>query len=105
MKIWTILLNQCLLLLAVFLVRGLDDVDADASNNPNVNVQLMSTGETPTTFVKKKIDSHDVRAGWCNRFRIAPNLRIFGLLRPRKFHPSYCILTQPFQYPLTFSTH
>jgi len=52
----SILFQQCLLLLlALFLVRGIDDTDASESA-----VQTLSTGETPTAFVRKKIDSHDV---------------------------------------------
>ncbi len=52
----SILFQQCLLLLlALFLVRGIDDTDASESV-----VQTLSTGETPTAFVRKKIDSHDV---------------------------------------------
>jgi len=51
-----ILFQQCLLLLlALFLVRGIDDTDASESS-----VQTLSTGETPTAFVQKKIESHDV---------------------------------------------
>jgi len=51
-----ILFQQCLLLLlALFLVRGIDDTDASESA-----VQTLSTGETPRAFVQKKIDSHDV---------------------------------------------
>jgi hypothetical protein len=54
MKLATFL-NQSLLLLALFLVRGLGDADASDSD-----VQLMSTGETPRAFVRSKIDGHDV---------------------------------------------
>jgi len=57
MKLPSILFQQCLLLLLalLFLVRGIDDTDASTSS-----VQALSTGETPTTFVKHKIDTHDV---------------------------------------------
>jgi hypothetical protein len=44
-----------LLLASLFLAGGVDDVDA--SESP---MQTMSTGETPTAFVRDKIDSHDV---------------------------------------------
>jgi hypothetical protein len=44
-----------LLLATLLLAQGIDDVDA--SKSP---VQTMSTGETPTAFVRNKIDSHDV---------------------------------------------
>lgn len=51
------LFQQCLLLFLalLFLVRGIDDTDASESQ-----VQTLSTGETPTAFVRQKIDSHDV---------------------------------------------
>jgi hypothetical protein len=43
-----------LLLATLLLARGVEDVDASSP------VQTMSTGETPTAFVRNKIDSHDV---------------------------------------------
>jgi len=49
--------RQCfLLLLALIFVRGIDDTDASESTV----VQMLSSGESPTAFVQKKIDSHDV---------------------------------------------
>lgn len=52
----SILFQQCLLLvLAIFLVRGIDDTDASEST-----IQVLSTGETPAAFVRKKIDTHEV---------------------------------------------
>jgi len=48
--------QQCLLLLlALFLVRGIDDTDASETL-----VQTLSSGENPIAFVRNKIDSHDV---------------------------------------------
>ena len=57
MKIPSIVFQQCLLLLllALFLVRGIDDTDASESKTMS-----LSTGETPMAFVRNKIDSHDV---------------------------------------------
>ena len=55
MKIIKTILHHCLVfLLFVIFVRGQDE-KKDAPK-----VQLMSTGETPSEFVQKKIDSHDV---------------------------------------------
>jgi len=44
-----------LMLLALFWVRGVEDTDASESTIPT-----LSSGETPTAFVRQKIDSHDV---------------------------------------------
>jgi len=57
MKFPSILFQKSLLLLLAlfFLVRGIDDTDASTTT-----VQSLSTGETPTAFVQKKIDTHDV---------------------------------------------
>ena len=64
----SILIQQCLLLLlALFLVRGIDDTDASES------IQTLSTGETPTAFVQNKIDTHDVSVV-CNAVWHAPIL-------------------------------
>jgi len=51
------LFPQCLILLLaiVFLVRGIDDTDASESK-----IQTLSTGETPVSFVRQRIDTHDV---------------------------------------------
>ena len=50
MKIPSIVFQQCLLLLllALFLVRGIDDTDASESKTMS-----LSTGETPMAFVRK----------------------------------------------------
>ena len=54
----SILFQQCLLLLlALFLVNGIDDADASEER-----IQTLSSGETPMAFVRQKIDSHDVSA-------------------------------------------
>ena len=58
MKVIKTIFHHCLVfLLFVIFVRGQGDGKDDA---PPPKVQLMSTGETPTDFVQKKIDSHDV---------------------------------------------
>lgn len=52
----SILFQQCLLLLlAIFLVRGIDDTEASEST-----IQPLSTGETAAAFIQRKIDTHDV---------------------------------------------
>ena len=52
----SILFQQCLLLLlAIFLVRGIDDTDASEAT-----IQPLSTGETAAAFIQRKIDTHDV---------------------------------------------
>jgi len=56
MRIPSMIFQQCLLLLlALFLVRGIDDTDASETL-----VQTLSSGENPIAFVRNKIDSHDV---------------------------------------------
>jgi len=56
MRLPSLLLRECLLLLlALFVVRGVDDTDASESS-----IHTMSTGELPQAFVRSKIDSHDV---------------------------------------------
>jgi len=65
-SIITILVKKRLLLLLVvafFAVfsRGDDNTAGDtASNTDQDEVQLMSTGEVPSKYVRNKIDSHDV---------------------------------------------
>lgn len=44
-----------MLLVILFLVQGIDDTDASEEQ-----VQKLSTGEIPMSFVRHKIDSHDV---------------------------------------------
>lgn len=55
MRIFQLFYGFLVVLATFFLAHGVDGVDA--SEKP---AQTMSTGETPTAFVKNKIDSHDV---------------------------------------------
>ena len=62
MKFTSLVFQQCLLLLVtLFLVRGIDDTDASGEQ-----IQKLSSGETPTAFVRQKIDSHDVSYLCCS---------------------------------------
>lgn len=55
MRFFQMFYGFLVVLATFFLAHGVDDVDANEKP-----AQRMSTGETPTAFVKNKIDSHDV---------------------------------------------
>lgn len=54
MKFLSLAIQQCLIfLITLFLVQGVEETDGEP-------IQKLSSGETPTAFVRQKIDSHDV---------------------------------------------